>query len=145
MAELILADMVFRLVIAAILGGIIGLERELHSISAGFRTLTLVCIGAALFTLSSVQFSALSSSVDVTRIAAGIVTGVGFLGAGVIFSDKKGLHGLTTAADVWTVAAIGLLVGMGQFELAATATLLIVIVLTIGKNLEKKLLHRKRF
>lgn len=110
-------DMVIRLLIAAIIGGIMGFERERAEKPAGLRTNILVCVGAALFTIASLYgFGVLS---DPARVAAGIVVGIGFLGAGTIIRRDGGVAGLTTAATIWVVAAIGLAVGSGLYLLGA--------------------------
>src|SRR3712207_9270584 len=120
--ELDWLDIVFRLGLAAVLGGAIGLERELREREAGLRTHLLVSLGAALFTLVSAyawtdwSFSTPRGLVfDPTRIAAQIVTGVGFLGAGAIIRQGLTVRGLTTAATLWAVAAIGMAVGAGYY------------------------------
>jgi len=119
---------VVRLVLAAILGGIIGYERELKARSAGVRTHMLVAVGAALFVLGPLQ-SGMQIS-DLSRVVQGIVQGVGFLGAGAIIirAGQHKVEGLTTAANIWATAGIGVVVGLG---LEATAVLSTVIVLTI--------------
>jgi len=140
--ELVLNDIILRLTIAAIFGALVGLERELRGVSAGLKTHALVCLGAALFTIVSIQFSILDERVDIARIAAGVVTGIGFLGAGAIFFDKKSIHGLTTAANIWAVAALGLIIGVGQYEIAFVAAVIIYIILIFGALLEKKLIKK---
>jgi putative Mg2+ transporter-C (MgtC) family protein len=127
--ELDSLDIVLRLGLAAILGGAIGLERELREREAGLRTHLLVCVGAALFTLVSAyawtdwRFSTPQGLVfDPTRIAAQIVTGIGFLGAGAIIRQGLSVRGLTTAASLWLVAAIGMAAGAGWWEAATIAT-----------------------
>ncbi len=119
---------VLRLVLAAILGGIIGYERELKASSAGVRTHMLVAVGAALFVIGPIQ-SGMEIS-DMSRVLQGIVQGVGFLGAGAILvrAGQQKIRGLTTAANIWVTAGIGVVVGLG---LEATAILSTVIVLTI--------------
>jgi len=124
-----------RLLAAMIAGAIFGLERELHDKPAGFRTNILICVGAALFTLLSVRMAE-GNSADVTRIAAGIVTGIGFLGAGAILHYRGTVYGLTTAATIWIVASIGLACGAGQFAIAALATLVAAIVLFLLSAVE---------
>ena len=120
-------DMVLRLLMAAVLGGIIGYERERAAKPAGLRTHLLVCLGAALFTISSIYgFGGLS---DPSRVAAGIVVGIGFLGAGTVLRGEKAVVGLTTAATIWTVAAIGLALGAGLYLLAAVSAALVLIAL----------------
>ena len=110
-----------RIFIAAILGAIIGLERELHHKSAGLRTNILICIGAAVFTIISTQMVE----------AAQIVTGVGFLGAGAIIQDRGGIHGLTTAATIWLDSSIGMACGAGLYSLAILTTVIAIFVLLI--------------
>ncbi len=117
--------MVLRVVLALILGAVIGWEREREGKEAGLRTHMLICVGATLFTLVSV----FAFDGD-PRIAAGVVTGVGFLGAGAILKSEGGtIKGLTTAASVWVAAAIGLAVGTGMYLISVTATLLSLFVL----------------
>ncbi|MFH1587361.1 MAG: MgtC/SapB family protein, partial [Candidatus Diapherotrites archaeon] len=96
-------ELILKLILAVILGGLIGLDRELKGRPAGLRTHVLVCVGATLFTIISMSFMATS---DPARIAAGIVTGIGFLGAGAIFRSDDHIKGLTTAADLWVIAAV---------------------------------------
>lgn len=121
-----------RLVMALLLGGIIGLEREYRDKSAGFRTLTLICIGSCLFTLVADLYG--GPSFD--RITSNIVTGIGFIGAGVIFKSEKGVNGLTTAACIWATAAVGMAIGNGFFTTAGIATFLILFVLFALGRLE---------
>jgi putative Mg2+ transporter-C (MgtC) family protein len=116
-------EVLLRLFAAAALGAAIGLERELRERQAGLRTHLLVCVGSALFTLvSAYGFSDWGARVDPTRIAAQIVTGIGFLGAGAIIRQGLSVRGLTTAATLWLVAAIGMAVGAGYWEGALIAT-----------------------
>ncbi|OGX03100.1 MAG: hypothetical protein A3G87_09555 [Omnitrophica bacterium RIFCSPLOWO2_12_FULL_50_11] len=124
--------MVYRLIVATVLGGAIGIERELHGKVAGFRTHALVATGAAVFTVASVHIFEVYGSqvqVDPGRIAAQIVSGVGFLGAGAIIRSQTGIHGLTTAAGLWTAAAIGLASGLGYFQAAFCGTAITLLVL----------------
>ena len=124
--------MVLRLLIAAILGGAIGYQREKVGKAAGLRTHMLIAVGATLFTLVSVYaFSGVP--VDPTRIAAGVVTGVGFIGAGVIFLRPKEhmISGLTTASTIWVAAGIGVAVGSGLYLAAVACTILVLIVLLL--------------
>ena len=120
-------DVILRLVIAALAGGIIGYERSAAEKPAGFRTHLLVCVGAALFTLLSLH--AFSDQADISRVAAGIVVGIGFLGAGTIISRERGVVGLTTAATIWAVAAIGMAVGSGYYVVALPTIVIILVAL----------------
>ena len=104
-------ELIQRLLLAAAIGALIGAERELRRKSAGFRTNILIALGAAIFTICSISLAPAS---DPTRIAAQIVTGIGFLGAGAILHNRDGVHGLTTAAIVWVNAALGVAAGGGQ-------------------------------
>ncbi len=117
---------IIRLLISLALGGLIGSERELRDKAAGFRTLMLICAGSTLFTIFSARLAQVSGA-DPTRIAAQIVSGIGFLGAGVILRERGEIHGLTTAATIWLTAALGAGVGGGQilfYTLAAVVFLL---------------------
>ena len=134
-------DMV-AIVLAVVFGAAIGLEREISGKAAGLRTNVLICLGAAVFTIISRQMAGETGSL--TRIAAQIVTGVGFLGAGAIIVDRGGVHGLTTAATIWLVASIGMACGAGFYALAAIATLLAIAVLAGLGQLEKPLEHYAR-
>ena len=122
-------DITLRLVLAVLAGGIIGLEREVVHKPAGVRTHMLVCLGSAIFAL--ITFESLPN--EVARIIAGVATGVGFLGAGTIFKTKNDVQGLTTAASVWTVAALGLGIGLGYYTIMVVAVILILIVLHLNK------------
>src|SRR5437867_4356778 len=120
-------DVVWTLGLAVLLGGAIGMERELRGKAAGLRTNILICVGSVLFTQLSTALAGPNG--DPGRIAAQIVTGVGFLGAGTIIHGKGSITGLTSAATIWLVAAIGVAVGAGQDYVAAGATLLVIVVL----------------
>ena len=120
-------DIVLRILAALILGGIIGLERQYHDKPAGFATNTLICAGSALFTLLSIS-SAFNYGGDPARIAAQIVAGVGFLGAGSILREGNKISGLTTAAGIWLVAAVGMAAGYGEILMASIATLFVLIL-----------------
>ncbi|MGN6291602.1 MAG: MgtC/SapB family protein [Chitinophagaceae bacterium] len=117
-----------RFLLAALWGGIVGIEREYRSKSAGFRTMIMISIGSCFFTIMS-QLIGEGSNPD--RIASNIVTGIGFLGAGVIFRGDNRVNGITTAATIWAVAAVGMGIGGGQYFIAAYASVLILIVLAI--------------
>ena len=134
--ELSWADVLVRLVVAGILGGAIGAERELREHDAGLRTHTLVAVGSALFTIVSAyawtdfNFSARNGiTYDPTRIAAQIVTGIGFLGAGAIIRQGLSVRGLTTAASLWVVAAIGMASGAGYYSGAVVTTVVVLVSL----------------
>jgi putative Mg2+ transporter-C (MgtC) family protein len=117
-----LGSYVVKLLLAALFGGVIGLEREMHGRDAGLRTNMLVCVGAALFTVVSLGVAASTGVADPGRIAAQIVTGIGFLGAGAIIKEGFTVRGLTTAASLWIVAGIGMAVGAGQFDAGLLGT-----------------------
>lgn len=134
-------EILLRLVLALVLGGLIGLERESVEKPAGFRTHILVTLGAALFTLISRE-GFFGSGADPARIASNIVVGIGFLGAGTIFRSGVIVQGLTTAASLWTSAAIGTAVGIGFYLGAVAATLLVMAVLIPFKALERRLPRR---
>lgn len=118
-----------RLVLAAIAGGLIGFERESVHKPAGIRTHMLVSLGAALFVLATIAVL----PDEAARIIGGVATGIGFLGAGTIFRSKDSVMGLTTAASIWTVAAIGLTFGLGEYVLAITATILVILILQLKR------------
>lgn len=120
-------EIVLRIFAALILGGVIGLERQYHDKPAGFATNTLICTGSAVFTLLSIA-SAFNYGGDPARIAAQIVAGVGFLGAGSILREGNKISGLTTAAGIWIVAAVGMAAGYGEFMIAGTATIFVLIL-----------------
>ena len=120
--------LIFRLVAAGIMGGLIGLERELRSKEAGVRTHFIVALGSALFMIIS-QFAFDGRQHDAARVAAQVVSGIGFIGAGVIIFQKNAVRGVTTAAGLWVAAAIGLSCGGGMYSVAIAATLLTVLVL----------------
>jgi putative Mg2+ transporter-C (MgtC) family protein len=131
---------VMKLLLALALGGLIGAEREMRDKAAGFRTLMFICSGATLFTIFSLRFSQFlpgPATGDPTRIAAQIVSGIGFLGAGVILREHGEIRGLTTASAIWLVAAIGVGVGGGQYLFSVLATGIIVTVLWIFPSLER--------
>jgi len=126
--------MVLRLLLAVALGGIVGWERQMAKKPAGLRTHLLVCIGATLFTLASVYGF---EGGDPARVAAGIVAGIGFLGAGTIIRSGEGiLVGLTTASSIWAIAAIGMVAGAGLYILSAVGTAVMLIALRIFKRFE---------
>lgn len=127
-------EMLTRLGWATLLGGMVGLEREIHGKVAGFRTHALVCLGSCLIMIVSIDISAAyrgTAPVDPSRIAAQVVSGIGFLGAGAIIRFPTGITGLTTAASLWVVAAIGLALGAGFVKAAWMTVLLVLVVLIV--------------
>jgi len=132
-------DLMVRLVVALVLGAVVGLERERQERAAGLRTVTMVSLGSCLFTIVGAYGFA---NTDPSRVAAQIVTGIGFLGAGTIFLRKDLVRGLTTAATIWAVAAIGMAAGTARYFEAAFTTLLILAVLMVLKPIEKRFFKR---
>jgi putative Mg2+ transporter-C (MgtC) family protein len=140
-------DLLFMLLLAAALGGAVGLERELSGKPAGFRTNLLICVGAALLTDLSVAIGNMAvnpANADPGRIAAQIVSGIGFLGAGTIIQARGAVVGLTTAATLWVVSAIGIAVGAGQYLEATGTTVLVLLALLVLGKIETRLIHAKR-
>jgi putative Mg2+ transporter-C (MgtC) family protein len=135
-------QLLLRLLLAAALGGLIGLEREHSGKPAGFRTNLLICLGAALITEVSFNVAATASG-DPGRIAAQIVSGIGFLGAGTILHARGSVYGLTTAATLWVVAAIGMAVGARAYAAAVIATGLVMLALMLLGRVEDYLIPRK--
>jgi putative Mg2+ transporter-C (MgtC) family protein len=135
-ASLTDSELARRLILAACLGALFGLEREIKQKSAGLRTNILIAVGAAVFTLMSIEMAATGATTDPGRIAAQIVTGIGFLGAGAIMRTRVGVHGLTTAATVWVNAAVGVAAGDGQYHLALIATGVTLLVLLVVAPIE---------
>jgi putative Mg2+ transporter-C (MgtC) family protein len=133
------ADLMLRLLVALALGAIVGLERERQERAAGLRTVTMVSLGSCLFTIIGAYGF---PNTDPSRVAAQIVTGIGFLGAGTIFLRKDLVRGLTTAATIWAVAAIGMAAGTARYFEAAFTTLLILAVLMVLKPIEKRFFKR---
>jgi len=136
---------VFRLVLAAVLSGIIGFEREFHGRAAGFRTHILLCIGSTLVMLTSIHIFEMyygKVPLDPARIAAGVVTGIGFLGAGAIVHFKSSIRGLTTAASLWVVAGIGLAVGSGLYFASILTTILTMIALLLFGRMEHAMIRK---
>jgi putative Mg2+ transporter-C (MgtC) family protein len=134
-------EVVRRLALAALIGGLIGAERELRQKSAGFRTNILIAIGSALFTIMSYELAGPGS--DPTRIASQIVTGIGFLGAGAIIRTRGGVHGLTTAATVWVNASIGMACGGGAYRVAVIAGAFTLAVLLLLWPVERAFERRR--
>ena len=134
---------VLSIILAVVFGAAIGLEREVGGKSAGLRTNVLICLGAAVFTIISKEMGAGHIN-SVTRIAAGVVTGVGFLGAGAIIQDRGGVHGLTTAATIWLVASIGMACGAGFYAIAVISTFVAIVILIGFGQLEKPLARYRK-
>lgn len=126
------SEEIFKLVAAVLMGGAIGLERQLHHKAAGFRTITLICIGATLFTILSIQVASAGS------VASTIVTGIGFLGAGVILHETNRVTGLTTAATIWLSAAVGMGIGAGAYLLSLATTIAALVVVRVFSYFEHR-------
>ncbi len=126
--------------IAFIIGAVIGIEREFRSKPAGFRTMILICVGSCLYTILSREANTVSSD----RIASNIVTGIGFIGAGVIFKEGITVNGLTTAALIWITAALGMAIGYHNYPLAVVVSIMVVIVLFVLEPVQRFInkLHR---
>ncbi len=137
-------EILLKILLSAILGGIIGLEREISHKGAGLRTNILIAVGSTLLTILSFKFAILGENVDPSRIAAQIVTGIGFLGAGAIIQAKFSVHGLTTAASIWIVSAIGISVGSGYYLISFLITIFVVIILTFFKYISKIIEKQKK-
>lgn len=133
-------EVFFQLFLAVVLGASIGIEREIANKFAGMRTHALVAMGSTLFTISSTAI--VGPMVDPTRIAAQIVTGIGFLGAGLIVFHKSRVHGLTTAAGIWVAAAIGMAVGFHLYAISIFATALTILVFVFLWPVEQKFVKR---
>lgn len=125
-------ETIFQLLLAVGLGALIGFERQLKHRPAGLRTHMLVSLGATIFTVISLSFD-----IEPARVAAGIVTGIGFLGAGSIIAHKGHIRGITSAATLWIVAAIGLSVGVGEYVIAIISALFVFVILQLGR-IEKR-------
>lgn len=140
-------EFLLRLILASLLGGVIGLERQIRAKEAGVRTHILIGIGSAMFMIVSKYgfYDVIEHShigLDPSRIAAQVVTSVGFLGAGNILVQKQTIRGLTTAADVWVTAAIGLVIGSGMYEVGIIGTIMALIVLEFFRQLTYRFLNR---
>jgi len=136
---------VFRLVLAAILSGVVGFEREFHGRAAGFRTHILLCVGSTLIMLTSIHIFDIyagKAPVDPARLAAGVVTGIGFMGAGTIMRYKASVRGLTTATSLWVVAGVGLAVGSGLYFGAFTTTVIAIVALFIFSKMEHSMIRK---
>lgn len=139
-------SIIIRIALSALLGGLIGIEREIHRHEAGLRTHILVCIGSALIMLTSQYVFDIYKGVapvDPSRIAAGVITGIGFLGAGAIIRYGMAVKGLTTAASLWVTSAVGLAVGCGFYLAGVFTTIVVILVLLILRNFEKILIGKE--
>lgn len=138
-------DLALKLGLAVLMGGAVGLERQIAGKPAGLRTNILICLGSALVMDLSMNLMGPDGRVgDPARMAAQVVTGIGFIGAGTIMQSKGNISGLTSAATIWTVAAIGLTIGAGFYVEGLGATAMVLIVLLVIGNLEHKLLRTQR-
>jgi putative Mg2+ transporter-C (MgtC) family protein len=140
-------DIIARLVVALLFGCIIGLERNLHGKPTGMKTLGLVALGAALVTMASMEFAPFDGQYSrdaISRAIQGVITGIGFLGAGVIVFNKETskVKGLTTAASIWITAGIGIVCGMGMWQIAGIGLVLVMLLFLIGHPIEH-MLHRR--
>src|SRR6266850_1969936 len=136
--------MAIKLVLAIFCGGAIGFERELSRKAAGLRTNVLICMGSALFMIISRHIGGGAPYTDPARLVAQVVTGIGLLGAGVILQARGSITGLTTAATIFIVAAVGIAIGEGMFGLGLLATVLIMMVLVVLRKVERVVIKRKR-
>jgi putative Mg2+ transporter-C (MgtC) family protein len=140
-------DVIVRLLVAGAVGGLIGFEREMQQQPAGLRTHIILVLGAALAMCISInlsmQFHGVATNGDPTRLAAQVISGIGFLGAGAIFRFGAGVKGLTTATSLWTTAIIGLTIGAGYLFIGVLTAIIVLFVLEGLDLLEKKLLHRR--
>ena len=127
-------ELMMRLLLAAGLGGAVGIEREIHQKPAGLRTNILIAVGSALFTALSIQIARAGGTPD--RISAQIVTGIGFLGAGAILRSGHHVQGMTTAATIWVNAAVGMAAGAGEFLMATMTTAITLVVLAVLPPIE---------
>jgi len=129
-------EMTVRVVYAAVLGLLIGIQRRGGNTGAGMRTFSLICMGSALFT--TVGITAFPPGTDTSRMAAQIVTGMGFIGAGVIWRQREeAIHGITTAAAIWVTAAVGIAAGVGQYMIAAVVAIITMLILSRGHPLKE--------
>ncbi|TAN32911.1 MgtC/SapB family protein [bacterium] len=137
------SDLGFRVLVALLLGLILGTEREIHGHPAGMRTMALIGAGSCMFTALGLEPS-FGARTDPARIAAQIVTGVGFLGAGAILRQGGEVIGLTTAASIWVVASLGMAVGFGYYGIAVFTTFLVIVTLVAIRPLEQRLFRGRK-
>jgi putative Mg2+ transporter-C (MgtC) family protein len=138
-----IGEILIRFLLAIFLGGIIGIERETSHKPAGLRTNILICISSAMMMILAQLFSR-SAEIggESLRMAAGVITGVGFLGAGTIIQSRGTVHGLTTASTIWAVAGLGLVIGAGYYLIAALFTILVILTLVIFRKLEQSFIKK---
>ncbi|MFS2186194.1 putative Mg2+ transporter-C (MgtC) family protein [Mucilaginibacter sp. SG538B] len=129
-------EILVRFLLALLWGGLVGAEREYHGKAAGFRTTIMISFGACFFTLMS---TAIGAPDNADRIASNVVTGIGFLGAGVIFRGENRVNGITTAATIWAVAAVGMGIGAGYYLAAGFASIMILFILSVLPFFQKKI------
>ncbi len=141
----ILKDLILKLILSAFIGGIIGLEREMAEKPAGVRTNSLICLGSTLIMIVSIYVHQNygTQGADPARIAAHVVAGIGFIGAGVILQSRGSVRGLTTAATIWAVAGIGLAIGCGFYAAALISACIILVVLLIIGRIEKIIIKKE--
>jgi putative Mg2+ transporter-C (MgtC) family protein len=132
-----------KVILSLVAGGLIGMEREYRSKAAGFRTIILISIGSTLFTIISIK---LGGTLSPDRVAANVITGIGFIGAGVVFKDGLSVTGLTTAASIWSTAALGMAIGVGAYWLAVVGFLSVIVVLALFEHVQAWIdeFHQKR-
>ena len=140
-------EIVFRLMSAVLIGCVIGLDRNLHGKPTGLKTLGLVGLGASLATMSGMEFllgPGMHDASALSRVIQGIITGVGFLGAGVIIHNRSTdkVHGLTTAASIWVTASLGIVAGLGEWQVAGIAMIIVLLLFIVGGPVEKYLHQR---
>ncbi|MDQ7814474.1 MAG: MgtC/SapB family protein [Patescibacteria group bacterium] len=138
--ELSIQDILTRLILATVLAGLIGIEREVRGKPAGVRTNALIGLGSASMTMCGLFIAAMSPISDPARVASVIVQGIGFLGAGAIIQSSGTIRGLTTAATMWVVAGIGMACGMGFYDIALAVSLIALVLLVIFGPLDAKLM-----
>ncbi len=135
-----------RMLLSAVIGGIIGMERERKNRPAGFRTYMLVCTGAALVMMTNQYVATVFNAGDIARMGAQVVSGIGFLGAGTIMvTGKNKIKGITTAAGLWTAACLGLAIGIGFYEGAIVGGVFIIVIITVMQRLEAPMRRRTRY
>jgi putative Mg2+ transporter-C (MgtC) family protein len=142
-----LLEILLKLVLAVALGGLVGLERESSHKPAGFRTNILICVGSAMMMILSglLLGGSEGSGTDLTRIAAGVITGIGFIGAGTIIQARGSIVGLTTAATLWAMAGLGLVIGAGYYLVSVIFTAIIILTLVIFRYIEENYLKRSLY